>query len=75
MGTDHEEEDAQGKGAEDLHISEGPITRSKARALQDVVQSCMSTPYDEQGATKVLHVATFAWQPGKEATVNKEARP
>ena len=75
MGTDHEGEDAQGKEAEDLHISEGPITRSKARALQDVVRSCMSTLYAEQGATKILHVATFAWQPGMEATVNNEARP
>ena len=74
MSTDHEEH-AQDKGAEDLHIPEGPITRAKARALQEVVRSCMSIPYAGQGATKVLHVATFAWKPGMEETADHEARP
>ena len=75
MGTDHEEEEAREQRPEDLHIPEGPITRAKARALQEAVRSCMITPYAEQGVSKVLHVATFAWQPGVEATVTKEARP
>ena len=78
MGTDHED-DARDTGAEnvaeDLHIPEGPITRSKARALQEVVRSITSIPYAEQEATKVLHVATFAWKPGKEAPASNEARP
>ena len=78
MSTDHEE-DAQdtgaGKEAEDLHIQEGPITRSKARALQEVVRSITSIPYAEQGATKILHVATFAWKPGMEDPADQEARP
>ena len=72
MGTDHEEEEAQGKEAEDLHIPEGPITRAKARALQDAVRSITSSPYAEQGVSKVLHIATFAWKPRLEET---EARP
>jgi hypothetical protein len=79
MSTDHEEDDAQDngakEGAEDLHIPEGPITRSKARALQDVVRSCMATSYAEQGATKILHVTTFAWKPGMEEPASNEARP
>ena len=78
MSTDHEE-DAQDNGAtdgaEDLHIPEGPITRSKVRALQEVVRSVMTIPYAEQGATKILHVATFAWKPGIEEPASIEARP
>ena len=75
MGTDHEEEEAQGKEAEDLHIPEGPITRAKARALQDAVRSCMITPFAEQSVSKVLHVATFAWKPGMEEPASLEVRP
>ena len=75
MSTDHEE-DARDTGAEnvaeDLHIPE--ITRSKARALQEVVRSITSIPYAEQGATKILQVTTFAWKPGMEEPASNKAR-
>ena len=78
MGTDHEG-DARDTGAEklaeDLHIPEGPITRAKARALQEVVRSITSSPYAEQGVTKVLNMATFAWKPGMEESASHEVRP
>ena len=74
---DHEE-DAQADGAkggtEGMHIPEGPITRSKARALQEAVLSVMTTHYAEQGATKILHVATCALKPGLEEALSIEAR-
>ena len=75
--SDHEEhtqEDEAKEGAEDLHIPEGPITRSKARALQEVVRSVMTIPYAEQGATKILHVAICDLKPGMEETASIEAR-
>ena len=69
MGTDHEG-DARDTGAENqaenLHLPEGPITRAKARALQEVVRSITSIPYAEHGATKILNMATFAWKPEME---------
>ena len=74
---DHEE-DTQDNGAkvgaEDMLIPEGPITRSKARALQEVVRSVMSTHYVEQGATKILHVATCALKPGCKEALSVKAR-
>jgi len=77
MSSDHEEhalDNGAKDGAEDLHIPEGPITRSKARALQEVVRSCMTIPFAEQGATKILHMTTFAWKPGMEEPASNEAR-
>ena len=77
MSTDHEEEaqdNGAKNGAEDLHIPEGPITRSKARALQEVVRSVMTIPYAEQGATKILHVAICAVKPRMVETASIEAR-
>ena len=73
MSSDHEEI-AQEDEARDMHIPEGPITRSKARALQEVVRSLMSTHYAEQGATKILHVTTCVLRPGLEEALSKEAR-
>ena len=69
MSMDHEEDALDNGGAEDLHILEGPLTRSKARALQEVVRSCMTIPYAEQGATKILHVATCALRAELEETL------
>ena len=51
-------------GAKDVHIPDGPITRSKARALQEAVRSLMTTNFPVQEATKIMHVATCALVPG-----------
>lgn len=46
-------------GAKEVHIPEGPITRSKARALEEAARSIMMNVDAVQEASKILHVTTL----------------
>ena len=63
--SDHEDEAKEPEdGAKELLIPEGPITRSKTRALQEAMKSLMVStfPMQEtmQESTKILHVMKVA---------------
>ena len=69
--SDHELSDHQDgakedpkNGAKELLIPDGPITRSKTRALQEALKSLMVTTFPMQEAmqetTKILHVMKVA---------------
>ena len=61
---DHKDE------AKDVLIPDGPITRSKAQALQEAVRSLMITTFPMQEATKIMHVTTCAKVAGFEEARN-----
>ena len=59
--------------AKDVHIPDGPITRSKARALQEAVRSLMMTVFPVQEATKIMHVTACAMVPGSDSARTSES--
>ena len=63
--SDHEDEAKDLEvGAKELMIPEGPITRSKTRALQEALKTLVVTTFPMQEAmqepTKILHVMKVA---------------